>query len=480
MIPEAIKNFPHEIFRGMVTMKTIALIVGFVFLSCGLIAAPQLTAQAELAGGGAIKVKVLAHAHGLPAPTPVAHYYKMTRGAETKEVKWYSAEDIWRGRAFVGKWRDKHGNEMSLARVLSLVPVVERGMAERSEIDSALDALEKDFKGDENSLAEWKRCWGGGSVGRFVTLKDAGTFYIDFNFVGKVADKDAQKLLKTVAASLSAKTAGVSAANTSMKWWSEENDQYIFLTNLDRAKGGKFIADAMKLMTAMRKAYERYVPPEKPIGKCKVRVFKTLADYREYLEDSDAEEMMFSCGLWSPVREELLIAAEDVKAAQKTMRHEAFHQYLFYATDYGHHALWFNEGFATFFENVKYNPANKTVKVMDDGNRAAWVAKDPEGIAKHMGKIITMERSEYYSDDINLNYNTGWALMYFLSKGAYTSDEFALYRNVVPDYLAAIKNGLSAQEATLRAWEPLSSRNVAQDFLTFWRRHRAAARKLDK
>lgn len=451
------------------------------FVAAWALAAPQLTSQAELAGGGVVKLKVLAQSHGLPAPTPEAHFYKMTCGNETRKVKWYSVDDIWRARAFVGKWRDKRGNEMTLSRVKSLMPSLERGLDEREKIEDALDALEKDFNADDNAAqAEWKRCWGGEGVGRFVMLKDVGTFFVEFNFAEEVSEKDAQKLLKNAAASLSAKTAGVSAANTSMKWWRSENDQYVFLTNLDRAKGVKFIDDAMKLMTAMRKAYERHVPPMKPIGKCTVRVFKTLADYREYLQDSDSAEMMFSCGLWSPAREELLIAAEDVKDAQKTMRHEAFHQYLHYATGRGDHATWFNEGFATFFENVKYNPAKKTVKVIDEGNRPAWVAKNPERYARHIKDLIRMGREEYYAGDINFNYVTGWALLYFLEKGAYVSEEFAPYRKVVPAYLAAMKDGVSAQEATIRAWAPLASRDVAHDFMTFWQKHRAAARKLER
>lgn len=461
-------------------MKNLFVLVLAVASFAQASGAPQLAGQAELAGGGAVKLKVLAQSRGLPAPTPEAHYYTLTRGDETKKVKWYAAADLWRERAFVGKWRDKRDNEMTLARVRSLPPEnFENGLAERKEIEDALDALEKDFKGGEAELDAWKAAWGGEGVGRFVTLKDAGTFYIEFDFAEKVADKDAQKLLKAAAASLSAKTAGVSAANTSMKWWSSENEQYVFLTNLDRAKGGKFIADAMKLMTAMRKAYEKYVPPEKPIGKCKVRIFKTLADYREYLQDSDSDDMMFSCGLWSPAREELLIAAEDVKAAQETMRHEAFHQYLFYATGGREQALWFNEGFATFFENVKYNPAKKTVKVVDEGNRAMWTAKDPEAIANHIRSLVSMDRSEYYSGEINRNYVTGWALVYFLAKGSRTVEDFAPYRDVIPAYLAAIKRGASPAEATSAAWASLASRDIAKDFLEFWRRHRAAARKFD-
>lgn len=54
-----------------------------------------------------------------------------------------------------------------------------------------------------------------------------------------------------------------------------------------------------------------------------------------------------AAGLWSPTHEELLILdlGKSVREkTQKTLRHEAFHQYLFYATGGEHHAVWFNEG----------------------------------------------------------------------------------------------------------------------------------------
>ena len=455
----------------MFRSASVLFLVGTAAFSA--VAVPLLKTQPELVADGELKAKVLAASQGVPAPTPQARHYVMTRGTERKEVKWYSAEDLWRLRAFAGEWKDKRGNVMRLARVKSLVPDIPRGEGEKEAVEAALDAAEKDFAGTDADLAAWRKLWGSSGVGRLCTVKGR-RYYVEFAFAENVKPADAEKLLKSVEKSLSAMTAGVSANHSSMKWWETENPQYLFKTDLDKAKGGKFVADAMRLMEAMRKSYEFYVPPQKKLGKCSVRVFKTLAGYRDYRASTGTEDQM-SCGLWDPSRDELLISAENRDQAQNTMRHEAFHQYLHYATGNGWHAMWFNEGHATFFENVKYNPAKNTVKVTDEGNRAMWVSKNPELYARTMRKILPMSHQEFYSGDPNLHYCTAWALTYFLEKGAYTSEVFAPYRQIIPKYLELTAAGVPAAQATEQAWSVVSGRDLAADFLMFWREKRKAA-----
>lgn len=453
--------------------------IAAVFAACAAGAVPQLKQQPELVAGGELKAKVLAASHGVPAATPEARHYTLRRGGEEKRVKWYVPADVWRARAYAGEWKDRKGNVMRLARVKSLVPEFERPEWFMDEIEKGLDALEKDFKGTDGDLAKWKDLWGGEGVGRFVTVAKTGAiFYVEFKFAEKVKDADAQKLLKAFEKSVSTVVSG-SSGISSMKWWSESNERYEFLTDLDRAKGGKFIKDTMKLMDAMRKAYEFYVPPSGTVGKCRVRVFKTLAGYREY-RASTGDEDETSCGLWDPSREELLVAAEDRERALETMRHEAFHQYLFYATLGARHAMWFNEGHACFFENVRYNPARNTVKVLDTGSRAEWVAKDPGKVARSIRRVLAMGREGYYSGslaEINHHYVTGWAVVYFLEKGVYADEEFAPYRGICAKYLELTGAGMDAAEATDKAWSLVDGRDVAADFLKFWSKYRKQAAK---
>ncbi len=101
-----------------------AALVAFAVVR-GAFAAPQLKTQPEGIAGGERKAKGLAASEGIPAATPQAHHYIMTRGEEKKQVKMYAPEDLWRKRAYAGAWKDRKGNVMRLARVKSLVPSFE-------------------------------------------------------------------------------------------------------------------------------------------------------------------------------------------------------------------------------------------------------------------------------------------------------------------------------------------------------------------
>jgi hypothetical protein len=79
-----------------------------------------------------------------------------------------------------------------------------------------------------------------------------------------------------------------------------------------------------------------------------------------------------------------------------------------------------------------------------------------------------MPRDRFYAGEVNDHYVTAWAIVYFLERGAYTSDEFKDYRGICASYLKAMGDGLSADEATARAWAAVESRDVAADFLKFW------------
>ena len=400
-------------------------------------AKPMLAGQYELADEGKVKLKVLAQSRGIPPPTPAAQTRIWTRGDEKKVEKVYDPMELAYAKELVGMWRDKNGNEMRLAR-------------------------------------PDKYPWGEGVKYKVEReMADGTLYYIDFTFAETVPDAQAERLLKDAAASLSTKTTGMNTAYSAMKWWTAENEFYKFMTDLDKAKGGKFISDTMRLMEAMRKSYEFYVPPKNKVGLSTVRVFKTKAGYDEYLKEIDCD-MEWSIGLWAPAREELLVAAEDRQQALNTMRHEAFHQYLYYARGVLH-ATWFNEGHACFFENVKYNPAQNTVKVTDQCNRAKAVDRNPKLYASNIKKILAMTREDFYAGEANRNYCTAWALVYFLEKGAYTSSVFEPYRQIVPKYLELTASGMDGLEATAEAWKLVEGRDVEADFLKFWKEKRKAA-----
>ena len=93
---------------------------------------------------------------------------------------------------------------------------------------------------------------------------------------------------------------------------------------------------------------------------------------------------------------------------QRIMRHEAFHQYLFYATGCGHHMTWFNEGHATFFECVQYNPKSDEVRIGDEGRWADGVARDVGHIASLVPGILQLGHDEWKAEKMHtafINYD---------------------------------------------------------------------------
>lgn len=396
-------------------------------------AAPRLKPQSELVAEGALKLRVLANAEGIPAPTP---------------RKYAPERDKAFARELLGQWKDRKGNLMRLAKPQAYP-------------------------------------WGkNGECGGTKQL-DGTVYYVDFVFAEQVTAAEGEKLIKEALQSLSTKTAGMSANNSSNRWTETENDQYRFLNNLGKSKGEKFVKDTMRLMSAMRASYQYYVPAQTNVQKCVVRVFRDIEGYRDYRSSTGAEDTM-SIGLWDPSRGELLVAVTDPQQAMNTMRHEAFHQYLHYATRSRGHATWFNEGHACFFEAVKYNPAKNEVKITDDTYRAKIVSRDPVKHARHFAKLLKMSYGEFYGNgftaggsektDVGLNYCSAWALVYFLQRGAYVSDKFAPYRKIIPRYLQLTQQGYDALEATRLAFSELDKDcDLEADFLKFWTEKRKAA-----
>ena len=506
-----------------------ALFAVALALRTAVAAVPQLANHGESVSALGLNVKVFVRAEAVPAATPSQRYYTMTKGGETRKVTRFNTREIWLMSQRGGVWRNKAGDMLILARPSALLPESLDEYAERDKISAAIKAGEAEFsESAKDKLYGWIRDFAelevdkssltqiqagaAISAARQVETGDrsriAAVFrmrtknggpgpwnWVEFRLAEPISPKEGKTLLSTFLKGVAVEKADKTGAESSEYgddprredakraisggggWWWSENEDYIFLTNMTRSKGEAFMRDTQRTMSAMRKAYERYVPATKPVGTGVVRVFSDHEEYRKYLStfSADSATLMESVGLWAPSREELLVEyREDKGTTLETMRHEAFHQYLYYATGGVSHMTWFNEGHATLFENVRYNPGSGEVRVLCAGNRADWVKRDPERIAATIRKIITMSRDDYYSGDVNDHYVAGWALCYFLSKGVHKVKGFEMYREVIPAYLKGIEEGLSPDEANERAWKPVADRDISADFLKFWKNARNA------
>ena len=496
-------------------MKPIMFCLAALVLPIAVSAAvPQLKGSQETAGTMGLKVKPPNGARMVQAFTPKGQNWTFSRGEEKWTETHYDAREIWYGHECGAVWKDRKGNQLSLATPTAFCPVFDKGHAKREDIMSQMAGDADSFKDpSDETLARWASefsekdvkpeslvksdlpphsdvrivDFGGGTRGAALFKTSAGTWhYAEFRLAQEAKQKEIEGLMRQFLKGVALDKAKAAAGGVVMegKWMTVEVPGYRFKTDLSRSQGMAFVKNAGRLMEAMQAAYRRYVPPQKELGVSTVRVFATREGYNEYMKGATGEAGDRSIGLWSPSHEELLILDMGNSARNetlKTMRHEAFHQYLHYATGNGHHAVWFNEGHAGFFENVSYDAKKNYVRIWDDpkDRRPAAVASDPERFAKLVKDILMLDHAAFYEGTlgaVNDRYSAAWAAVYFLQKGSHAFKEFADYQSVVPAYLEAMKEGKSAQEATRIAWESVSQRDFVADFLKFWGKRTAARR----
>ena len=499
-------------------MKKLATIgCGCAFLACGALhaAVPQLKGTPEPAGDMGLKVKTTTGSQMVQAVTPKSQKWGFRQGEKKWTETHYAVHDIWFAHERGAEWKDRRGNRILLAKPTAFCPALDKDHAQKEDILAAMGESAEAFKDPtDETLARWAGAFSGKDLGadafasdevpsleavRLVNLASdsrcaaffkvaSGTwYYAQFDLAQAAKPKERETLLrqflKGVAVDKTTKPAGGGVVMEG-RWMTMEVPGYRFKTDLSRSQGQAFIKNVGRLMAAMQAAYKRYVPPQKDLGVSTVRVFSTREGYNEYMRGATGEAGDRTIGLWSPSHEELLILDMGNSARNetlKTMRHEAFHQYLFYATGSGRHAMWFNEGHACFFENVSYDAKKNYVRIWDDpkDRRPAAIARDPERYARLAKEILYLSHEEFYEgtlQEVNDRYAAAWAVVYFLEKGAPSFKEFSDYTGVLPAYLAAMKDGKSAQEATRIAWEGVSQRNFVDDFVKFWNKRNAARR----
>ena len=478
-------------------------------------AVPQLKGSAETAGATGLKVKSL---QGGRAVQAISRRARAMRGQKRERL--FNVKELWTLHERGAQWKDRKGNELTLATPTSFYPAFDHDLASKEELEKSMAEDAESFKDPtDETFARWAGDFSGKTVettalaklayasaavedartvdfggglraGVFFKTKDGVWRYAEFRFAVEAKPNELAGLVKKFLAGVALDKAKAASAGKDAgvvmegRWMTKEAFGYRFKTDLSPSQGKRFIDQAGLLMEAMQAAYRRYVPPVKELGVSTVRVFATREGYNEYMKDATGEDGDRTIGLWSPSHEELLIldmSNSNRDETLKIMRHEAFHQYLFYATGSGRHATWFNEGHACFFENVNYDRKKNFVRIYDDpkDRRPRGVAQDPERIAKLVKEILPLDHAAFYSGtlhEVNDRYTAAWAAVYFLQKGAPTFKEFEMYRNVLPTYLKAMQEGKSAREATELAWEGVKDRDFVADFLKFWGKRGGAAK----
>ena len=246
-------------------------------------------------------------------------------------------------------------------------------------------------------------------------------------------------------------------------WHFTSSPEYIVLDNL--VQNRNFITSFTNEMPRLRKQYAEAFPS--PIDGsnvlCVARIFSNREEYLDALGRNDS--LHWSAAYWSSDRRELVayLPVGGTTELMKTIRHEAFHQYLAYATAMISAAPWLNEGYAQYFE---------------DPNSSAWklnarntppTTDDIERYAEFLPSLFQMDYPEFYSgtdDERRLKYRLAWSIAYFLEKGALAL-RFQPFANLRVDYIQAVLRTHNRDEATAIAFG--SSERFAL-FINEWKR----------
>ena len=474
--------------------------------------------------------------------------------AAARKVTVFDPAEVWALDARIGKWTDRSGNTLTIAEARTPLPKVpgEKGLnggADMDAIKKAMDDAAAKWNPGPAALAGWASSFtgrpfdesqfssprvsgvlhsllvgeSGGAAYCFFRLKSGGYkappsnwYWMEYRSAAGTPG-EGMNLFRTLlsrvsplrapgARSSAAKDKSGSAGDPRREaarrsiaglkgWWSAETPEYIFLLDLPQGAGRSFVNRATAEMAAMRAAYKRYVPPVKEVGSCVARIFNSKEEYQEYMRQGGdgGGTPDWSSGVWVPSREELVVMGngKDLSNVLQTFRHEGFHQYLFYATGIGNHAMWFNEGHACMFETAE-RAGGLSVRVTEgkphkagkDGSRvltrAESVDKNPEAIAAAIPSVLSKSHEEFYSGDVGRNYVAAWAVCYFLHKAPLASPrDFGDYSSVLPAYMKAALAGKGPAAATKEAFAKVKGRDISADFLKFWRKWRSRAKSVE-
>jgi len=477
-----------------------------------------------------------AEAEPLPPARIHTYTVTSGRDGSTSKIELHDPRELWYASQWKGQWRDKAGNRLIVGRATRSLPVlkspVQAGHVDRAEFEAALADPANAPEPGQAGVVEWAAKFAGVKLGEPQKIQSAGHLgealflpvennprmlaYLfrakppahadwcaavitiadgtpaakvraDFerDFLGGVrpqrggARPDAgpksitpQNRAADIPGHPSREAAKKSI--TGMKnWWFAETPGYIILSDLQSAEGRQILRAVQSELPVLFQAFSRVVPPfTDNTDVSVVRMFSNEADYKRYVSSDNVE---WSVGLWHPSRRELLIMGDSRKRDDilSVIRHEGFHQYLFYASDRIPNAVWFNEGHACYFDPAVIRSGNVTIP--ENAGRVYFLDRNLNTITANIPTLLKTSHADFYNAmGRDLNYTTAWALVYFLRKGA-PSQKITLYDGVLPAYLKSLAETKDSEAATAAAFEGIDMPKFQRDFAEFWKNGRARA-----
>lgn len=264
-------------------------------------------------------------------------------------------------------------------------------------------------------------------------------------------------------------------------WWYVGLSRHIILANL-RSRSGSLIRQLRSDLDRLRDAFERLVPPRKPVTDVSViRMFETEEGYERYVGADTGTSAM-----WLASKGELVIrpprAGRRRDEREETLRrvyHEAFHQYVHYAFDHIAPSAWYNEGHAELMACAQIK--RDGVRIEEDRDRAEILKERAKDDALDVQALLGLSYEQFYDPDPFVrewHYTLAWGLIYYLRKGAPASNP-PKYTGILDAYADSLWESRDPDAATDAAFAAVDPAALREELTKFWRStsRRGAARR---
>ncbi len=263
-------------------------------------------------------------------------------------------------------------------------------------------------------------------------------------------------------------------------WWHVETAHYLVLAN-QKVRSRILVNRLEAELDHWRRAYATLIPAPREITEVSViRIFSDQEEYRRYVGTQHA----WSVGIWAPDRREMVIrhpsdagGSESIERLLRTVRHEVFHQYIFYAFDRIMPCPWFNEGHAVFFEQAQ--TSGRRIILQPDRDTENLMMRLAQEHRIDLPRLIQLSYAEFYDPDAERrreNYALAWGLIHYLRLGTNPDSAAASIPLRYAEALWQLRNG---PQATQHTWQDIDVSALSQDLTAFWKSpmRRANARR---
>lgn len=191
-------------------------------------------------------------------------------------------------------------------------------------------------------------------------------------------------------------------------WYCTPGEDFVILDDLK--DGRAFVSSLTNDLAVWRGRFAAALPPV-------ADTTNTLSVARIYRNRTDfllaaGEDMQWAAAYWNVRRRELVAcmpADGSLAELRRTFRHEAFHQYLSYATAMIQVSPWLNEGYAQYFEDEGRDTFD--LKVTEE----QW-----DEIELSLPALMMMDYAQFYAGSDaqrRTNYRLAWSVAYFMEHG---------------------------------------------------------------